>query len=170
MLINKQTISWSIEHFLPKSQSIAGWLRWFCFGLQSTTGVLEPLASKSDDTFTFISASNGKKRKHPNYRLLQNKSLTFWGEKTLDPGYSCNPDQEDNNSTIRHKTTMPYRYTCYLSLNYSWSCAALGCCSWGQRQCVWISKVGLLSEKFQWSIQAKVRSSHSIQFFQFFCS
>ena len=91
---SKQTISWSINCPLTE-KSVYSWVRWcFCLGLQSTTECSGAFGLKSD-TFTFSFASFGKrKQEDPKCRLVLKISLTFGGEKTLDPG-TLHPDQED---------------------------------------------------------------------------
>ena len=62
-------------------------------GSRAQLSVLEPLVTKVV-TFTFSFASLGKRKQNdPKSRLELKISLTFRGEKTLDPG--THPDQED---------------------------------------------------------------------------
>ena len=76
IIVCKQTISWSMDEPLPKSQSIAGWFWCWCLGLQSTTECSGAFGLETFP-FTFTFASFGKRKQiNPKCRLLLKLSLT----------------------------------------------------------------------------------------------
>ena len=83
---SKQTISWSINNSLPKSQSIAGCWVVDASGSRAQLSVLEPLVSKVTLSLSLLPALAKESKRTQNNRLMLLFSLTFRGEKTLDPG------------------------------------------------------------------------------------
>ena len=68
---NKQTISWSFEYSLPRSQSKAGWFRCFCLGLQSTTECSGAFGLKCNKKSLSLSSMKAKLEQFQNSRLMQ---------------------------------------------------------------------------------------------------
>ena len=76
---NKQTISWSFEYSLLRSQSKAGWFIWFFLGLQSTTECSGASGLSCNKKSLSLSSMKAKLKQFQNSRLMQIFSLThYW--------------------------------------------------------------------------------------------
>ena len=122
MLINKQTISWSINWSLTE-KSVYSWViemflprapehNWCsrAFGLKIWLKYL---------TFTFC--QHGQKESSQTSGIWK-ISLTFHGEKALDPGDSWHPGQEDNivitQDNLHDEITIRHKITCHTNTSF----------------------------------------------------
>ena len=118
---NKQTISWSFEYSLPRSQSKAGWFRCFCLGLQSTTECSGAFGLKCNKKSLSLSSMKAKLEQFQNSRLMQILAWHSRGKKTLDPG-GLHPGQEEND-LLSHRITSKKsdtRWLCHTNTQVTW--------------------------------------------------